>query len=57
MKLGPTTKLDKGNKTTPKNFDENVMPENCDIIAIFQNYGQFGAIWKLDLGQIVCKLH
>ena len=24
------------------------MSENCDIIAIFQIYGQFGAIRKLD---------
>ena len=57
MKFGPTTKLDKRNKTTPKKFDENVMPENCDVIAIFQIYGQFGAIWKPDSGEIVCKLH
>ena len=28
MKLGPVTKLDKRNKTTLKNFDDNVMSEN-----------------------------
>ena len=44
MKLGPVTKLDKRNKTTSKKFDDNVMSENCDVIAIFQIYGQFGAI-------------
>ena len=31
------------------------MSENCDVIAIFQIYGQFGAIWKPDFGYIVCK--
>ena len=55
MKLGPVTKLDKRNKTTSKNFDDDVMSENCDVTAIFQIYGQFGAIWKLDSRHIVCK--
>ena len=54
MKLGPVTKLDKGNKTTSKN-DYDVMLENCDVIVIFPIYGQFGAIWKSDSGCIVCK--
>ena len=36
MKLGPTTKLDKRNKTTSKNFDVCVMLTNCDVIAFFQ---------------------
>ena len=31
------------------------MSKNCDVIAIFSIYGQFGAIWKLDSGCIVCK--
>ena len=35
MNLGPVTKLDKRNKTTPKKFDDNVMSNNCDVIAIF----------------------
>ena len=57
MKLGPVTKLDKGNKTTSKKFDDDVMLENCDVIAIFPIYGQFGAIWKPDSGCIVCKTY
>ena len=57
MKLGPLTKLDKRNKTTSKNFDNNVRPENCDVIAIFPIYDQFGAIWKPDSGRIVCKTY
>ena len=31
------------------------MPKNCDVIAIFPIYGQFGAIQKLDYGGIVYK--
>ena len=57
MKLGPVTKLNKRNKTTSKNFDNNVMSKNCDVIAIFSIYGQFGAIWKPDSGRIVCKTY
>ena len=38
MKLGPLTRLDKRNKTTSKNFDDNVRPENCDVIAICPIY-------------------
>ena len=44
MKPGPVTKLDKRNKTTLKNIDDDVMSENCNVIAIFSIYGQFGAI-------------
>ena len=57
MKLEPVTKLDKRNKTTSKNFDNDSMPENCDVIAIFPIYGQFGAMWKPDCGCIVCKTY
>ena len=57
MKLGPVTKLDKRNKATSKKFDDNVMSENCDVIAIFPIYGQFGLIWKPDSGGIVCKTY
>ena len=57
MKLGPVTKLDKRNKTTSKKFDDHVMSENCDVIAIFPIYGQLGAIRKLDSGRIVCKIY
>ena len=39
MKLGPVTKLDKRNKTTSKNFEDEVISENCDVIVIFPIYG------------------
>ena len=55
-KLGPVTKLDKGNKGTSQN-DYDVMSENCETIAIFPIYGQFGAIQKLDSGRTVCKTY
>ena len=45
MKLEPVTKLDKSNKTMSKNFDDEVMSENCDVIVTFQIFGnleQFG---------------
>ena len=44
MKIGPVTKLDKRNKTTLKKFNNDVILGNCDIIANFPIYGQFGAI-------------
>ena len=56
MKLGPVTKLDKGNKTTSK-FDNDVMSTNGDIIVISSIYGQFGAIQKPDSRRIVCKTY
>ena len=34
MKLGSVTKVDKANKTLKK-FDDDVMSENSDAIAIF----------------------
>ena len=55
MKLGPVTKLDKRNKTTSKEFDDDVMSENCDAIVIFLVYGQLRAIPKPDFGRRVCK--
>ena len=33
------------------------MSENCDVIAIFPIYGQFGAIRKPDSGRIVCRTY
>ena len=57
MKLGPVTKLYKKNKTTSKQFDEDIMSENCDVIFIFSVYGQFGAIWKPGSGRIDCKIY
>ena len=57
MKPGPVTKLDKINKTTSKKIDDDVMSKNCDVIAIFPLYGQFGAIRKTDSKRIVCKIY
>ena len=57
MKLGPVTKLDKGNKITSKKVDDGVMSANSDLIVIFPIYGQFGAIRKSDSGRIVCKTY
>ena len=50
MKLGPVTKIDKRNKTRSKNCDD-VISKNCDVIVIFQIFGQFGAVWRPDSGQ------
>ena len=57
MKLGPVTKLDKRDKTPKKKKkkDDDVMSETCDVIVIFQMYGQFRAIRKPDSGRLVCK--
>ena len=33
------------------------MSENCDAVAIFPIYDQFGVIWKPDTGRIVCKTY
>ena len=33
------------------------MSRNCNVIAIFLIYSQFGAIQKLDSGRIVCKTY
>ena len=57
MKLGPVTKLDKRNKTTSKKIDDDIVSANCDIIAIFPTYGQFGVIRKPDSRRIVCKTY
>ena len=38
MKLEPVTKPDKRNKTTWKNFDNDAISKNCDIV-IFSIYG------------------
>ena len=57
MKLGPVTEIVEKNKTTLKNFDDDVMSKYCDVIAIFLIYSQFGAISKPDSGSIVCKTY
>ena len=33
------------------------MSANCDVIAIFPIYGQFGAIRKPNFGRIACKTY
>ena len=55
IKLRPVTKLDKRNKIPSKQFDNDVMSENYDIIFIFPIYGRFGAIWKPNSVCIVYK--
>ena len=35
MKIGPVTKLEKRNTTTPKKFDDGFMWENEDAIVFF----------------------
>ena len=57
MKLEPVTKLDKGNKATSKKFDIDIVSKNCDVIVIFQIFGQFGADQRPDSGQRVCKCY
>ena len=55
MKLGPVTKLEKRNKITSKISDVDVMSENCDVIVIFQIFGQFGLVRRTGFGHRVCK--
>ena len=57
VKLGPVTKLYKRSDTKSKKIDDDVMSTNCDVIVIFQIYGQFGAIGELDSGRIVFKTY
>ena len=57
MKLGPVTRLNKKNKTKSKQFDDDFMSANFDVIVIFPIYGQFRAIRKLDSVCIVCKTY
>ena len=57
IKLGPVTKLDKKNKIKSKTFDNDAMSKNCNAIAVFSMYSQFGAIQKLDSRRIVCKTY
>ena len=55
MKLGPVTKLDKTTEATSKNFDDDVMSANFDVIVIFLFYNRFRTIRKPDFGRIVCE--
>ena len=55
MKLGPVTTLDKRNKTMSKNFYDDIMSANFEVIVIFPIYGRIGAIRRTDSG--VCKTY
>ena len=57
MKLGPVTKLDKGNKTTSKKIDDDVTSKNCDAIVIFWIFHQFRTIRRPDYGRRVRKIY
>ena len=50
MKFGLVTKLYKRNMEDQKQID---MSTNCDVIAIFLIYGQFGEMRKPDSGRMV----
>ena len=39
MKLGPLTTIGKENTATSKNFDDDFMLVNCDVIVFFPIYG------------------
>ena len=57
MKIRPVTKLDKKNKATLKNFDDDVMSISYGVIVIFPIYGQFGAIQNPDSRPMVCNTY
>ena len=57
MKLGQVTKLDKRNKKTTKNIEDDLMSVTCDVFVFFPIYGQFGAIRMPDSGRIACKIY
>ena len=57
MKLRPVTKIDKINKQREKKIGDDVISASYDVIFIFRNYGQFGAIQRRDSGRIVCKTY
>ena len=57
MKLGPVTKIDKGNNMQTSNLADNVMLTNCDVIVFFLIYGQFRAIRNPDSGHMAYKTY
>ena len=57
MKLGPITKLDKGNTSTSKKIDDDFISANCDVAVFFPIYGQFAAIGKPDSGRMVYETY
>ena len=57
MKVEPITKLDQRSTTTSEKFDDDFMPENCDVIVIFAVFDQLVAIRKPDSGNMVYKTY
>ena len=57
MKIGPVTKLYKGNISTSKKLDDDSMSANCDAIVFFPIYDQFAALRKPDSGRMVYKTY
>ena len=57
MKLEPVTKPDKRNTSTSKNFDDDVMSANCDVIIFFPLCDKFAAIRKPDSWDMVYKTY
>ena len=57
MKPRPVTKLNKRNTTMSKNFDDDVMSEDCDVIFFFLINGQFAVIEKSDSERMVYKTY
>ena len=55
MNLGPVTKLEKGNTSTSRNFDDGFMSENCDAIVFFQFMANLPPFQKPDSGRMVYK--
>ena len=56
MNFGPVTNIYERNKTILKEFDDNVILKNYDVIMVFSIYGQSEAIRKLDSGRIICRI-
>ena len=57
IKLGPVTKLDKGNTATLKSFNDDVMSTNYVVTIIFTIYGQSGVIQNPDSERMVSKIY
>ena len=57
MKPGTVTKLDKGNTSMSKNFGDDAILTNCDVIISFLIYGQSREIEKSDFGLMVCNTY
>ena len=55
MKLGPVTKIDKGNTARSREFYE--FSESCEVSVILLIYSQFGAIWVVDPRRINYKTY